>query len=116
MLEVFVSVDAAEDLWTLQTQFKPCRYMTDRQADKHFYLTSEKIRYQGEENDRKVFESSSPAKVILPLRPKVYKIHIGLHISAKTVQTYPQDICTHKQDLKTKRRGKAQLQQTSGKI
>ena len=60
MLEVFVSVDAAEDLWTLQTQFKPCRYMTDRQADKHFYLTSEKIRYQGEENDRKVFESSSP--------------------------------------------------------
>jgi len=35
---------------------------TDRQTDRHFYLTSEKIRYQGEENDRKVFELSSPAK------------------------------------------------------
>ena len=32
------------------------------QTDRHFYLTSEKIRCQGEENDRKVFESSSPAK------------------------------------------------------
>jgi len=37
---------------------------TDRQTDRHFYLTSEKIRNQGEENDRKVFESSSPAKYI----------------------------------------------------
>jgi len=27
-----------------------------------FFIISEKIRYQGEENDRKVFESSSPAK------------------------------------------------------
>jgi len=33
-----------------------------RQTDRHFYLTSEKIRCRGEENDRKVFESSSPAK------------------------------------------------------
>ena len=31
-------------------------------TDRQFYLTSEKIRYQGEENDRKVFESSSPSK------------------------------------------------------
>jgi len=31
--------------------------------DRHtFYLTTEKIRYQGEENDCKVFEASSPAK------------------------------------------------------
>ena len=33
-----------------------------RQTDRQFYLTSEKIRYQGEENDRKVFESSFPSK------------------------------------------------------
>ena len=32
------------------------------QTDRQFYLTSEKIRYQGEKNDRKVFESSSPSK------------------------------------------------------
>jgi len=36
-------------------------WQTDRQTDRHFYLTSEKIRYQGEKNDRKVLESSSPA-------------------------------------------------------
>ena len=36
--------------------------LTDRQTDRQVYLTSEKIRYQGEENDRKVFESSSPSK------------------------------------------------------
>jgi len=30
-------------------------------TDRHFYLTSEKIRYQ-EENDCKVFESSCSAK------------------------------------------------------
>jgi len=34
----------------------------NRQTNRHFYLTSEKIRCQGEENDRKVFGSSSPAK------------------------------------------------------
>jgi len=28
---------------------------------------------------------------------------IGLHISAKTMQTYPQDISTHKQDIRTKK-------------
>ena len=33
-----------------------------QQTDRHFYLTSEKIGYQGEENDRKIFETSSPAK------------------------------------------------------
>ena len=32
------------------------------QMDRHFCSTPEKIRYQGEENDRKVFEASSPAK------------------------------------------------------
>jgi len=31
-----------------------------RQTERHLYLASEKIRYQGEENDRTVFESSSP--------------------------------------------------------
>jgi len=31
-------------------------------TDRHFYLTSEKIRYHGAKNDRKVFEWSSPAK------------------------------------------------------
>jgi len=35
-----------------------------RQTDRQFYLTSEKIRYQGEENDRKVFESSSPKRLM----------------------------------------------------
>jgi len=38
------------------------RFPSRHQTDRHFCLTSEKIRYQGEENDRKVFESSSPAK------------------------------------------------------
>jgi len=33
---------------------------TDRQTN--IFITSEKIRYQGEENDRKVFELSSPTK------------------------------------------------------
>jgi len=32
------------------------------QTDRRFYLTSEKIRHQGEKNDRKVFESSSEGK------------------------------------------------------
>jgi len=51
--------------------------------------------------------SHLPRKIQVELhrrRPKVYKIHIGLHISAKTVQTYPQDISTHKQDTKKKTR------------
>jgi len=34
----------------------------NRQTDRHFYLISEKIRYQGEEIGRKIFESCSPAK------------------------------------------------------
>jgi len=37
-------------------------------TDRHFYLTSEIIRYQGGENDRKVFEPSSPVLTCVFLR------------------------------------------------
>jgi len=46
---------------------------------------------------------------LLRRRPKVYKFHIDLHISTKTVQTYPWDISTLKQDMESKRRGTTQL-------
>jgi len=45
-------------------QKKATQYLTrSRPTDRHFYLLSEKIRYQLKGNDRKVFESSSPAKI-----------------------------------------------------
>ena len=38
------------------------RFCALQKTDKHFYLTSEKIRYQVDETDRNVFESFSSAK------------------------------------------------------
>ena len=72
--------------------------LSDRQTDRQFYLTSEKIISGGGEWPQGL-------RVILPLetqsncseetqveqlrrRPTVYKFHIDLHISTKTVQTY----------------------------
>jgi len=53
---------------------------------------------------------------LLRRRPTVYKFHIDLHISTKTVQTYPWDISTLKQDMESKRRWTTQLQQPSGQF
>ena len=95
------------------------RSWIDRQTDRHFLFNIWKNQISGGGEWPQGLRVILPREIQVELhrrRPKVYKIHIGLHISAKTVQTYPQDISTHKQDMKTKRRGTTQLQQTSGKI
>jgi len=53
-------------------------------------MLSEKIRYRGEENDRKVFESSSPAKY------KSKCTQNTTHIIRRILDMYLQRRCRHK--------------------
>jgi len=80
-------------------------------TDRHFYLTSEKIRYQGEENDRKIFESSSPAK---------YKSNCTEDDSKSTEFYRPTYICKDGANISTGHKNKkdalTQLHQTNGNI